>query len=67
MTAVAPDAEELRELDDDTRRAWKAYMQHLRELEGEAYERAERDCWARLQRELQRLERRRQALHRAGI
>jgi hypothetical protein len=52
----------LHELDDDTRRAWAAYSEHLRELSGEEYERAERESWAKLQGELRRVERRRRSL-----
>lgn len=63
MTAIAPDAEELRELDAGTRRAWRAYSERLRGLRGEDYERAEQEAWAELQGELRRLERRRQSLN----
>ena len=63
MTAIAPDSDKLRELDDDTRRAWSAYSDRLRELTGEEYERAERESWTELQSELRRLERRRQSLN----
>ena len=62
MTAIAPDTDALRELDMDTRRAWRAYLERLRELTGEQYERAERESWAELQGELRRLERRRRTL-----
>ncbi|HEY2769297.1 MAG TPA: hypothetical protein VGI87_01965 [Solirubrobacteraceae bacterium] len=62
MTAIAPDSDMLRELDDDTRRAWAAYSERLRELTGEEYERAERESWAKLQSELRRVERRRRSL-----
>ncbi len=62
MTAVAPDSDRLRELDDDTRRAWNAYSERLRELTGEEYEHAERESWAKLQTELRRVERRRRSL-----
>ena len=61
MTTIAPD-EKLREIDEDTRRAWNTYSDRLRELSGEAYELAERDCWTTLQGELRRLERRRRLL-----
>lgn len=63
MTAIAPDSDQLRRLDDDTRRAWGAYSERLRELSGEEYERAERESWAKLQSELRRVERRRRTLH----
>ena len=62
MTAVAHDDEKLRELDADTRRAWSAYSQRLRELSGDEYERAEDESWEELQSELRRLERRRRTL-----
>lgn len=62
MTATAPDAEKLRELEDGTRRAWIAYSDRLRDLSGAEYERAEGDSWTELQRELRRLERRRASL-----
>lgn len=63
MTAIAPDSDKLRQLDDDTRRAWNAYSERLRELDGDEYETAERESWAKLQSELRRLERRRRTLH----
>ena len=62
VTTTAPDLKKLRELDDGTRRAWMAYNERLRDLAGEEYERAESDSWTELQRELQRLERRRASL-----
>ncbi len=62
MTTTAPDLQKLRELDDGTRRAWTAYNERLRDLDGEAYERAESDSWTELQRELRSLERRRASL-----
>ena len=63
MTAIATDNDKLRELDNDTRRAWRAYSEHLRELSGDEYELAERESWAKLQTELRRLERRRRTLN----
>jgi hypothetical protein len=63
MAAIAHDAEEQRELDVGTRRAWSAYSASLQGLVGDEYEHAERDSWAELQSELQRLERRRQSLN----
>ncbi len=66
MTAVAHDAEKARELDADTRRAWTAYSERLRELNGDEYERAEQESWATLQGELRRLERRRRTLNQTG-
>ena len=62
MTATAPDRDKLRELDEGTRRAWKAYNERLRDLAGDEYERVESDSWTELQRELRRLERRRASL-----
>lgn len=62
MTAVVPDEAVLREIDADIRRAWNAYREQLRDLQGEEYERAEREEWAQLQGELRRLQRRRQIL-----
>ena len=62
MTAIAHDTERLRELDDGTRRAWQAYSERLRQLNGDEYERAERESWEELQHELRRLERRRKSL-----
>ena len=62
MTTTAPDLQKLRELDDGTRRAWVAYNERLRDLDGEEYEQAESDSWTELQRELRSLERRRASL-----
>jgi uncharacterized protein YciW len=62
LTAFAPDIDKLRELDDDTRRAWNEYSDRLRELSGDEYERAERDSWTKLQSELRRLEQYRRSL-----
>ena len=62
MTAIAPDSDLLRELDDDARRAWNAYSEGLRELSGHEYELAESESWTKLQIELRRLERRRRSL-----
>ena len=66
MTATAPDTDRLRELEADTRHAWIAYSERLRELTGEEYERAELESWLELQGELQRLDREREALLTAG-
>jgi hypothetical protein len=62
MTATAPDTDRLRELEADTRQAWMAYSERLRQLTGEEYERAESESWIELQTELQRLEREREGL-----
>jgi hypothetical protein len=63
VTAIAQDPDKLRALDDGTRRAWKAYSERLRGLEGEEYERTESESWTELQRELRRLERQRRSLN----
>ncbi len=63
MTAIAPDTEKLRQLDDDTRKAWSDYSERLRELSGDEYERAEHESWTKLQSELRRVERRRRSLN----
>jgi hypothetical protein len=66
VSAIAHDAEKLRQLDDGTRDAWNAYSERLREIPcGEEYERAEHESWEELQRELRRIERRRKLLTRA--
>jgi hypothetical protein len=62
MTATAPDTERLQELEADTRLAWSAYSDRLRELNGDEYERVESESWMELQAELQRLEREREEL-----
>jgi cell division septum initiation protein DivIVA len=62
MTATAPDTERLQELEADTRQAWIAYSDRLRELTGDEYERIESESWTELQAELQRLEREREEL-----
>lgn len=63
MTAIAPDAAELRELDAGTQRAWRAYSERLRGLRGDEYDRVEQESWADLQGELRRLDRRRESLN----
>lgn len=62
MTSTAQHSEGLRELDEDTRRAWDDYAERLRDLTGDEYELAEHDSWERLQRELRTLARRRASL-----
>jgi hypothetical protein len=62
VSTTAPDLDKLRELDEDTRRAWMTYTDQLRDLAGDEYERAEGVSWTELQRELRRLERRRASL-----
>jgi hypothetical protein len=62
MTPIASDVDELRELDEGTRDAWRTYRESLRDLSAAEYERAEPESWTALQEQLRRLERRRQAL-----
>lgn len=62
MAAIVHDADRRRELDDFERQAWQSYSQRLQDLTGEAYERAESESWAELQRELRQLARRRKTL-----
>jgi hypothetical protein len=62
VTTTTQRNDRLRELDDDTRRAWDDYVEALRELSGDEYELAEHDSWDRLQEELQGVERRRASL-----
>jgi hypothetical protein len=52
VATIAPDIEKLRELDDDVRRAWHDYYDHIQDLTGAEYE----------QGELCRIERRRRLL-----
>jgi hypothetical protein len=62
VSTIAAGTEKLRELDDDTRRAWDAYRERTRTLAGESYEYAELESWTILQNELRRLERRRRLM-----
>jgi len=62
VSTTAPDLDQLRELDDGTRRAWMTYNDRLRDLAGEEYEQAESESWTELQDELGRLERLRASL-----
>jgi hypothetical protein len=55
LTPVAPDTESLQVLDAETREAWSAYSERLRELTGAEYERVESASWEELQAELRRL------------
>jgi hypothetical protein len=59
---VFADVEKQQELDQEERRAWTAYSERLQELTGDAYEQAEADGWADLQRELHSIEQERQML-----
>ncbi len=63
MNTIAHDAGKLSELDAGIARAWRAYSERLHELTGDEYDRLEHESWAELQRELGRLEHRRQTLH----
>lgn len=62
MTITAPDPNKIRELDEDTRRAWNEYRERIQTLTGEEYEQTESESWTILQGELRRLERRRRLL-----
>jgi hypothetical protein len=62
LTSIAPDTELLQELDAETRQAWIAYSDRLRELSGDEYERVETESWQELQVELHRLEDQRESL-----
>jgi hypothetical protein len=66
VTTIAHDADKLRELDADTRRAWSTYKDRIRELSGEEYEQAEDESWAELQTELTRLDSARRTLDQAA-
>jgi hypothetical protein len=66
MTTIALDADQLRQLEEDTRQAWTAYTDRLRELPAEEYEVAENASWDQLQVELRRLEQRRRALEQSA-
>ena len=63
---VAPDIEQLQELDAETRQAWSSYSERLRELSGDEYERLEPEFWEELQTELRRLEGQRDSLAARG-
>jgi hypothetical protein len=62
MTAMTDVTQKLRELEEQELSAWTTYRERLRDLTGEAYERAEDECWQELQRELRRVSRRRRLL-----
>ncbi len=62
MTTIAPDAIKLRALDEETRQAWTAYRERVRELTGDEYALVEDESWAELQAELARLEDQRRTL-----
>jgi hypothetical protein len=63
---VAPDIEQLQELDAETRQAWSSYSERLREVTGHEYERLEPEFWEELQTELRRLEGQRDSLATRG-
>ncbi len=62
MTSIAPDAEQLQQLDEGTRDAWSAYNVRLRGLTGQEYERVEPESWEALQSELRRIQGQRESL-----
>lgn len=62
MTITAPDPIKLRELEEDTRKAWNEYRERIEALTGDEYVEAETESWTVLQNELRRLERRRRLL-----
>ncbi|MEA2196669.1 MAG: hypothetical protein QOJ25_720 [Solirubrobacteraceae bacterium] len=66
MTTIALDADQQRELDEETRQAWTAYSDRLRDVPAKEYELAESASWEELQLELRRLEQRRRALARSA-
>lgn len=62
MTPVVPEAELLQEIDAETRLAWSAYIERVRQLTGDEYERVEPESWDELQAELRRLDGERESL-----
>lgn len=62
MSPVVPEAEMRQELDAETRVAWSAYIERVRELTGAEYERVEPESWEMLQTELRRLDGERRSL-----
>lgn len=59
MTTFAPEQDDQRprrQIEQRTRRAWSAYQESLRELDGAEYEAAEPRAWERLQRRLAALD-----------
>ena len=62
MTPVVPEAELLQEIDAETRLAWSAYIERVRQLTGPEYERVEPESWDELQAELRRLDGERESL-----
>jgi hypothetical protein len=66
MTTISVDAEKLRQLDEDTRQAWTAYSDRLRDVSADEYEPVESASWDELQLELGRVEQRRSALEQSA-
>jgi hypothetical protein len=62
LPPIAPDTDNLHELEADTALAWSNYSGRLRDLSGDEYERVESESWDELQTELRRLDRRRERL-----
>jgi cell division septum initiation protein DivIVA len=62
VTSIAPDKEQLQQLDEGTREAWSAYHERLRELIGVEYEQVESEAWEELQSELGAIQRQRDSL-----
>jgi hypothetical protein len=62
VTPVVPEAELLQEIDAETRLAWSAYIERVRQLTGDEYERVEPESWDELQAELRRLDGERESL-----
>jgi hypothetical protein len=63
VTITASDPNRLRELEEDTRKAWNEYQGRVHALTGDEYEQAETESWTILQSELRRLERQRRLLN----
>jgi hypothetical protein len=66
VTIIASDAAKLRELDQDTQRAWTEYREKTQALTGLEYEHVELEAWTELATELHRLERRRELMLKAA-
>ena len=57
MTASAPKQENPHERQDAESKAWVAYRDDLRDLDGREYEEAEQGSWERLQARLREIDR----------
>ena len=57
MTASAPQQENPHERQDAESKAWVAYRDDLRDLDGREYEEAEQGSWERLQARLREIDR----------